>query len=290
MMTKIGDEMQMKEKVILPRSKTINLEVLDICMAPGGYSAAVLKHNSLATICGLSLPINEGGHDVLLPNWQRDKKVKIEFMDITMLAAEMGFPDLVTQGSPDASQFTNYIPYKSRVFDVVFCDGQVLHTHTRVGLPIQVGRTKHEPPRLTAAQLTIALHRIKRYGTLVMLLHQAYSPHIIRLLESFNQFSNISLFKPKTSHHDRSSFYLVAKNVDPKHETVSDLLHQLQISWTASTIQNFDVQLPVDSPGVNDTSKTMETIMQIFGEKLIALAEPMWDIQKKALERKFLTD
>lgn len=63
MMTEIGDALQDKAEIVPPPSKTITLKVLDICMAPGGYSATVLKYNPYAQICGLSLSRSQGGHD-----------------------------------------------------------------------------------------------------------------------------------------------------------------------------------------------------------------------------------
>lgn len=210
MMTKIGDQLQAREKVILVPSKTIHLQALDICMGPGGYSATVLKFNRYSKVCGLSLPVDEGGHDVLLPGWQADPRVEIQFVDITMLAAEIGFPDLLFRDPRQASIFFNDLPFVDRTFDIVFCDGQVLHTHFRAK------ESKNEAPRLSSAQIIIALQRIKPGGTLVMLLHQTYSPHNVRLLEAFSHFSQISLFKPTVSHGHRSSFYLIAKNLDPR--------------------------------------------------------------------------
>ncbi|KAJ6013166.1 hypothetical protein N7522_003521 [Penicillium canescens] len=167
MIMKIGDRSQADMKIILPPSKTIHLQALNMCMAPGGYSANILKYNPYDNVCGLSLPIDEGGHDILLPDWQTDKRIEIHFIDITMLAAEIGFPDL-------ASRFSNNVPFTTQTFDAVFCDGQVLHTHIRAEW------TKNEAARLSTAQLVIASRRIKRGGTLVILLHQAYSLHTVR--------------------------------------------------------------------------------------------------------------
>jgi SAM-dependent methyltransferase len=279
MMTKIGNQMQAKTEIILPPSKTINLQALDICMAPGGYSATVLRYNSHAKVFGLSLPINEGGHEVL-PRWQTDKRVKIQFADITMLAAELGFPDLVQGVNLQRSPFSNDIPFKEQKFDLVFCDGQVLRTHVRAQ------GSKKEAVRLSAAQLIIALRRIKPGGTLVMLLHQAYSPHVIRLLETFDNFSQISLFKSTTTHAFRSSFYLVAKNVDPQSERANHLLQDMRRKWRTYTVLNFGVNLPEDN--IEENQETMEDIMESFGERLISLAEPLWKIQKKAMVQRFL--
>ncbi|PKX90603.1 uncharacterized protein P174DRAFT_266753 [Aspergillus novofumigatus IBT 16806] len=280
MMTRIGDELQAREKIILGPSKTIHLQALDICLAPGGYSATVLKYNPYAKVCGLSLPIDEGGHDVLLPRWQTDHRVNIRFTDITMLAAEIGFPDLPLQDHPQASQFSNDSPFDSRTFDIVFCDGQVLHTHVRAN------DSKNEAFRLTSAQIIIALQKVKPGGTMVMLLHQAYSPHTIRLLESFNQFSQISLFKPKVSHAHRTSFYLVAKYVESKSGAACQLLHHMRGVWSSHTVQQFGVDLP--EPYTGTMQRTLQELMESFGEKLVSLAEPLWELQIKAMERMFL--
>jgi 23S rRNA U2552 (ribose-2'-O)-methylase RlmE/FtsJ len=280
MMTRIGDELQAKESIILGPCKTIHLQALDICLAPGGYSATVLKYNRYAKVCGLSLPIDEGGHDVLLPGWQTDHRVKIKFTDITMLAAEIGFPDLPLQDHPYAPQFSNDSPFDSRTFDVVFCDGQVLHTHVRAN------DSKNEAFRLTSAQIIIALQKVKPGGTMVMLLHQAYSPHTIRLLESFNHFSQISLFKPTVSHTQRSSFYLVAKWVESKSEAACQLLHHMRGVWSSHTVQQFGVDLP--EPYTGTKQRTLQELMESFGEKLVSLAEPLWELQIKAMERMFL--
>ena len=249
-------------------------------MAPGGYSSTVLKYNPCAKVCGLSLPIDQGGHDVLLPGWQKDKRVTIKFIDITMLAAEIGFPDLILQNHPQASKFSNDLPFRGQTFDIVFCDGQVLHTHARAQ------GVKDEAPRLSSAQIIIALQRIKQGGTMVMLLHQAYGPHTVRLLEAFSHFSQISLFKPTVSHKNRSSFYLVAKNLDPKNERAYHLLQDLRRTWRMYTVQNFGVDITEDDIGGDQ--KSLEHIMESFGETLISLAEPIWELQTTAMREMFL--
>ncbi|KAJ5287899.1 hypothetical protein N7478_003585 [Penicillium angulare] len=89
MMKNIGDQLQKKMKLIPPVSQRTDFEVLDLCMAPGAFSATILKHNSLAKVCGISLAGSEGGNAVLLPEWQANTRLGIEFMDITMLSAEL---------------------------------------------------------------------------------------------------------------------------------------------------------------------------------------------------------
>ncbi|KAF9888628.1 hypothetical protein FE257_008560 [Aspergillus nanangensis] len=101
MMQRIGHELHKAHNIIPPPLASPNLQVLDICMAPGGYSATVLKHNPTAQIFGLSLPETDGGHPVLLKD---NPRVHVQFTDITMLAAEMGGAAIVPAGHPMAAR------------------------------------------------------------------------------------------------------------------------------------------------------------------------------------------
>lgn len=279
-MRDIGDQLQAAKHVIPSPREAKSLKVLDICMAPGGYSATVLKHNKHARIYGLSLPEEEGGHKILLHNWQKDNRVKILHMDITMLSAELGWPDLLPQDHPSASQFSDSRPFDGMKADLVFCDGQVLRTHERA-----VG-SKYEAARLTIAQLILALQKIKKGGTLVMLLHRVNTPRNVHLLHSFSHFSEIELFKPTPFHAMRSSFYLVAKSLDPTNENARQLLDNLKNSWKRRTLQAFDVDSGDNEP--HEPKRVMEDILKDFGGHLIKLGEPLWDIQTDALRKKFL--
>ncbi|KAJ5709846.1 hypothetical protein N7493_009438 [Penicillium malachiteum] len=116
MMQRIGDEIQRRKRLILPSLKTIHLQALDIYIAPGGYSSTILKYNSYAKVCGLRLPIDQGGYN------QKDKRVTIKFIDITILAVEIGFPNLILQNHPQASQFSNNLPFQDQTFNIMFCD------------------------------------------------------------------------------------------------------------------------------------------------------------------------
>lgn len=282
MMTKIGDYFQDQEKLIPPPSKRLNFDVLDLCMAPGGFSATVLKYNRFAQVCAISLPTDEGGLEIYLPNWQENKRIKVKLMNLTLLSAELGFPDLASQDHPSASKFSNYIPYAGRQFDLIFCDGHVLPTSE----PEQDSTS--EVRRLADAQIVMALQRIKSAGTIVALLHQVYNPRVLRLLKAFDRISQITLFKPPFCHAKRTSFYLVAKNVDPQHEVARCLLRDMRKSWRARTANAFNMEIPGNPMESNDEEEDMEDIMQSFGGKLITLAEPVWKIQTEAMEKAFL--
>jgi hypothetical protein len=173
-------------------------------MAPGGFAASVLKVNANARVCGVSLPVSQGGHELLLPGWKTNPRIQVTFLDITMLASEMGITD-VPMNHTDASNFLQDRPFQSQVFDLVFCDGQVLRTHSREEYREQV-----EAKRLLTSQLVLALQRIKHCGKLVLLLHKVEALHTVLLLHTLSKFSLIQLFKPKKKHATRSSFYVVA--------------------------------------------------------------------------------
>lgn len=282
MMLTIGSELQASKHIIPDRTEIEELEVLDICMAPGGYSASALRYNERAKVYGLSLPEEEGGHEILLPNWQEDPRVQVHLLDVTMLDAELGYPNLLPFDHPWAPYFSNFRPYPGQKFDLIFCDGQVLRTHDRA-----VG-SKFEASRLTTAQLILAFQKIRKGGTIVMLLHGLNKPHNVNLLEGFSEISEIDVFKPSRSHADRSSFYLVAKNLNPKHPRACQMLGEFKESWKVNTLEVFGPELDEDNVERGLEIGKMEDILQSFGETLIRLGEPLWKTQKKALERKYL--
>lgn len=86
-MVQIGEEMQRVTGALTPPGVQ-EFKVLDICMAPGGYAAAVLKLSPGADVYGITLPdenldgTRAGGHAVLL----QDGRLKcVKKMDVTML-------------------------------------------------------------------------------------------------------------------------------------------------------------------------------------------------------------
>ncbi|KAJ5166019.1 hypothetical protein N7492_006315 [Penicillium capsulatum] len=271
MMIKVGMALQATARIVPPPSKTIHLKVLDICMAPGGYAATVSKVNPT-----LMFTASLGGHPIALPNWKIDRCVDVRFQDITMLVAELGFPDLASQNHDKTCEFSNERPFNTQAVDLVFCDGKVLDSHTRTS------ESTNEAARLSAAQIVLTLQRIKYGATLVMLLHQAYGPASVRLLEAFDQFSTISLVKHQVCHIKRTSFYLIAKNIDPAHARARTLVNELRHSWRLHTALAFGVEIPGE--------KLEDGPRGSFGEKLIQLAEPVWRLQTQAMLQEFLTE
>ncbi|KAI9880240.1 MAG: hypothetical protein M1830_004584 [Pleopsidium flavum] len=250
-------------------------QVLDLCMAPGGYSAAILDLHPAASIDAICLPHQDGGHRVLIPFAPSDPRVHVLFTDITMLAPEYG----VDMGSiptehPDAAKFKPLRPWKGKKYNLVFCDGQVLRTQTR-----EAYREQCEPTRLTNAQLILGLQRIKPGGTLIILLHKLETWHSMMLVRSFSTFAAVELFKPAKAHAIRSSFYMIAKNVQPQSMEAKAALEQYKRLWRRATFG--------DEVGVDDDEATEEVaaVLEEFGPRLTELGLSIWTVQAEALER-----
>lgn len=55
------------------------MKVLDICMAPGGYTAAVLKFNPRASTFAITLPKDQGGHPIHI---ERSRLAGLQLLDV----------------------------------------------------------------------------------------------------------------------------------------------------------------------------------------------------------------
>ena len=260
----------------LPRS---NARVLDLCMAPGGYTAAVFKHSPHAIVCAYTLPQHLGGHRILHP---RAPRLEVEFGDITMLYTEFGVEE-IAHDHCEWSKFSGKRPWFGERFDLIFCDGQKLRPHER---HIADYRHQSEAVRLTVSQLILALQRIESGGTFIMLLHNLARYHTIKIIHLFDNIAQLQLFKPASSHQKRGSFYLIAKDVQPGHSEAVAAVNEWKTVWKELTFPKFDQDGQAKSPKVfNETELAGEVsdLLTRFGERIIELGEPLWKIQKEAL-------
>lgn len=247
------------------------VRILDLCMAPGGFSTVVLKKNFNAKIRGITLSDDCGGLEMLIDmnSWDPGQ-VQCQFLDITMLATEFGV-FVIPESHPEQSSFITSRPYHGESFQIVFCGGSMLSS-----LVLPKHRDKLEYHRLRTAQLILALQRIERGGTLVMLLHKVDAWDTTQLLYQFYQFSTIQLFKPQRHQDIRQSFYLVAKNVEPDHQAARAALSEWKEEWWQTTFGG------PEGSGQTDADKdaaTVQGVINEFGRQLIELAEPVWRVQ-----------
>ena len=270
----IGREIDQKTGVFSSIGHSTNHpKFLDLCMAPGGFSQFLIDLYPNAEVCGISLPPSSGGHEMLLD--LEDPRVKVQLLDITMLASEMQTSEKDTlkipQNHPDAGNFRTDRPYLSETFDLVICDGQVLRTHERLEY-----RERVEAGRLFVSQLVIGLSRIRKGGTMVVLLHKLEAWRNMKLLDVFNKFSYVQLFKPQRRHALRSSFYMIATDVQPQNPYASEAVDSWKKAWIVATF---------GSPEEKSSLEQVQEVLTSFGEQYLRLGNPIWSIQKIALEK-----
>jgi 23S rRNA U2552 (ribose-2'-O)-methylase RlmE/FtsJ len=272
MMKEIGEEIHQSTHALAIPPNSVSPAILDMCMAPGGFLAIAMEKNPGASALGMSLPASTGGHKMLL---QKGRNVKVEYLDITMLAADMGATDIPIE-HPDASNMLSRRFNPCELFDIVLCDGQVLRTHDRAAY-----REKREARRLTITQLAIGLEHVKVGGCMIVLLHKVEAVDTVSLLYTFNKFSSVRLFKPKKHHAKRSSFYMIATNIQSQHGEAVLAVEQWKRQWIVATLGNDSEYEEEFTTACSD----MENILNEFGSVLVQLGREIWSTQASALRK-----
>lgn len=248
------------------------LRGLNLCMAPGGYTRALLEHNPRMLISGITLPEEKTGHPVVA-EVADDPNVDIRYLDINLLATSMGVhASEIPADHPDVEMFED-APFANLEFDVVIADGAVLRTHERGEHRLDKGR---EALRLRLSQLILGFGQIKDGGTFMMLLHRIDSWENFVLLHTLEKFSEVKVHKPREAHVASSSFYLVAKNVQRNGLVAKSVLEK----WKADCWQaNFGGEggkggLP-KGPGIAFVEKEFKE----YSARFIELGVPIWKTQ-----------
>lgn len=252
--------------------------VLDLCMAPGGFTTAALELNPTAKVFGLSLSVKQGGQYLLL---HLSNNIEVLELDINLLAAEMGVSQKdIPPAHPEKARFDYSRHFENVKADLVFCDGNNERNHE--SLRAEYRKKEMETRRLNVAQLVFALSRIREGGTLVMLLHTP--ENLLQILYSISKFADIQLYKPRTHHAPKSSAYLIAKNVQPTHPEALRAVEWWKHVWRRIT---FDTAgLAGDEEGatyVAMSEDTVDEVLENFGERFMELARPAWRLQAEAL-------
>ncbi|KAG4025124.1 hypothetical protein MFRU_066g00270 [Monilinia fructicola] len=275
MMQQIGEEMHQSHRIFsIPFVPDAQVNVLDLCMAPGGYTAAALSHRSAFQAYGITLAPESGGHTVVI---DKNRLQGLRFHDITM------FKEFCPGGKeiPECfkSRFSDIRPYKSIKFHLVFADGKTLRTHDRLKNTYHADLNK-ETVRLQTSQLILAMNRIHNGGTLVMLLHKVDTWHSAFLLYTFSKFSKVEIFKPIKKHATRSSFYMIAKDINVNHTIALTAIESWKEDWYRATFGGPDkMGLVKEEP----KSEVVQELLTEFGPKLIELGHKAWMIQANAL-------
>jgi 23S rRNA U2552 (ribose-2'-O)-methylase RlmE/FtsJ len=261
-------------------------------MAPGGFLAYVLRRFPTGLADAITLPQAEGGHQVLLPLGDQHFQISIVFADVTMYAGELGVQS-VPQDHQEAQKLLAPWPHPKRSYDLVICDGQALRTQN-----VPEYRQLSEQSRLFNSQLVIALQKVRVGGTIIALLHKSHKWRTFALLQLFGKFSDIQVFKPERFHAEKSSFYLVAKNVRSQSREAAEAIDSFRRSWmrgtfgsssTSTGVKNRAVDEPGDGEGDGFGDQREDDVgarmLQGFGEKFVRLMQPVWMAQASALDK-----
>ncbi|PHH68288.1 hypothetical protein CDD82_663 [Ophiocordyceps australis] len=251
--------------------------ILDLCMAPGGFLATALAYNPQARAMAFSLPPEMGGHKILLPSSLTSSPnpiVQHRLVDITLLAEDLDYSLPIPESHPDT-----FLPLQlppQALFSLVVCDGQVLRTHPRA--PYRLVR---EPRRLSCAQLALALAHTRPGGSILCLLHKPESWPNILLLRTFSRFATLRLYKPRAGHAKRSSFYMLASNVQSNHPDAKAAVLAWKNTWAIATFGSQDDYWQ----HANSIEDDVDAVLQDFGPQFISLASSVWKVQADALEK-----
>ncbi|PGG97287.1 hypothetical protein AJ79_09273 [Helicocarpus griseus UAMH5409] len=274
MMGKIGNEIHLSTGAFRVSRSREDPMILDMCMAPGGFVKKALELNPKSRALAFSLPPSKGGHEVLLPE---SPKVALRFLDITMLAADMGVAEIPAD-HPDAKNFLPQQFQSEQLFDLIFCDGQVLRTHERAAYRNCLMR---EPCRLTVTQLALGLEHVRENGTMIVLLHKLESWESVQVLYTFSKFCSVRVFKPGRFHAKRSSFYMVATKIQNRHPEAVLAVSRWKQLYRAATFGT-DEEYKEEN---EENGLRVETVLEEFGPELVRLGRDIWNIQAAALAK-----
>ncbi|KAI0999991.1 hypothetical protein K3495_g8207 [Podosphaera aphanis] len=277
-MQAVGLELHKITSALTPDSfSNESFKVLDVCMAPGGISSAVLTVHRNARISAITLCPTKNGYDVLLRNWETNPRVEIYFGDVTMMLSEMGGVE-IPSGHPDAAEFLTDRPFFYKKFNLVICDGLLLQKDGW-----SEDQKMREAWRLITSQLVLALNRVKTNGTLVMVLQKLDIWETIFLLYTLNKFSSVELFKSEFMCNMKSFFYVVAKKIQTRGPEINAAIEIWKKEWQVAT---FGTESEYNEFRRRHDHLTSD-VLRDFGNKVISLAEPIWRIQSSALEKSF---
>ncbi|KAF7527071.1 hypothetical protein PCG10_003272 [Penicillium crustosum] len=246
--------------------------ILDICMAPGAFLEIALKKNPGSHALAFSLPVSCGGYRSRLSSSLNVKRV---FLDVTMLAADMDV-DQIPEGHEDSENFLPRQLEEGRLFDLVICDGQVLRQHSRAPY-----RESREAKRLVTTQLALGLQHLRPGGTMIVLLHRLEAWNTSNLIWMFNKISSVQLFKPKKGHAKRSSFYMVATNVESQHPEAVEAVKRWKEIWRIATFGSDEEYGKLTL----DKGPSVEILPEDFGPQLVKLGKAIWKRQANALAK-----
>lgn len=120
-------------------------------------------------------------------------------------------------------------------------------------------------------------------GTLIVLLHRINNVRTFRIIKMLHGFSSVQVFKPTKSHAIRSSFYLVAKNVQSDSSACLRAMNLFKTIWEYATFENTSQETFRLCTELTLKEQSLSTELEEFGPWYTELARPVWRTQADAL-------
>ena len=115
----------------------------------------------------------------------------------------------------------------------------------------------------------------------MILLHRVEAEDTVRLLHDFSKFATVRTFKPTFSHNKKSSFYMIATNIQPNSPECISAIHGWKKVWHTATFGTEEEYKTV----VDQHELGVEALLEEFGAQLMRLGKMPWTIQANGLER-----
>jgi len=249
-----------------------SLDFMDLGCCPGGFSSYILSKNISANGTGVSLPVDDGGHQFLLEEHHRSR---FHLYSTNLTYYQLG-PSIID----DDRLQTIPSQISEHSFDFVLLDGHQLRT--------QASALPWDSDRLFISQLILGLQSVKERGTIIMKLPMPHKPIAARILYLFHTISSQLLrWKPRSMHANRGTFYMVAKGVGNGQEgpRIPIILQALKNLWVSLTFGGEEGSGRHLISGDLDFLISMDDLVGHHLDWLTKLGTPLWKVQKTALER-----
>lgn len=237
---------------------------------PGGFSSYVLDKNPRAIGHGVSLPVNDGGHEFALESHHRSR-YRLTFVNLTYY--QLGPSTIDDDGLFDLPD-----QLSQPSFDLVILDGHQLRT--------QASARPWDSDRLIISQMIISLQSVKKGGTIIVKLPHPHKPLCAKILYLFRIIAQrVWCWKPRSMHASRGSCYGVATGVGRGKEAfrVPGILRDFKRLWLSLTFGGEDGLGRFMTSGDLDFVITIDELIRHHLDWLMKIGTPSWTVQGQAL-------
>ncbi|KAG8692842.1 hypothetical protein FRC08_009504 [Ceratobasidium sp. 394] len=247
---------------------------LDIGCCPGGYSSYVLRTCPEATGMGITLPVEDGGHGVAIP---QDLSLRIDIIMQDLTTYDLA-PDML-KPTTNPTQLST-LPFGPHTFDFVMCDAH----HLR--LCPDNDRRPWNWTRLVVSQLLLGLRAVSAGGTMFVKLSNVERPLTARILIALCRVANhVRAIKPRKLHANRGTFYVLAQGIQTSSVEYKELASGLEQLWHIMTFEgNEGYGKDITWAEQDHVMRWAEVTSPDGMTCIVRLGTRVWQIQRDALK------